>query len=74
MKFIDIGALDGTGPTKEPTQVLAHTRSEKFQVFSAKKFPGVIESTQLSKIFASQGIKIPIRKDAKGAGDDDDED
>jgi hypothetical protein len=34
-----------------------------FQVFSAKKFPGVIESTALSKIFATQGIKIPIRKD-----------
>jgi hypothetical protein len=32
-------------------------------VYSAKKFPGVIESTDLSKAFASQGIKIPIRKD-----------
>ncbi|KAF7564147.1 Velvet domain containing protein [Pyrenophora tritici-repentis] len=28
------------------------------------KFPGVIESTPLSKCFAQQGIKIPIRKDA----------
>jgi Velvet factor len=36
-----------------------------FQVYSAKKFPGVIESTPLSKAFASQGIKIPIRKDVK---------
>jgi hypothetical protein len=32
-------------------------------VYSAKKFPGVIESTPLSKCFAGQGIKIPIRKD-----------
>ena len=32
-------------------------------MFSAKKFPGVVESTQLSKCFATQGIKIPIRKE-----------
>ncbi|KAK2755135.1 Velvet complex subunit ryp3 [Emmonsiellopsis sp. PD_33] len=43
--------------------VLASVFSETFQVFSAKKFPGVIESTPLSKCFAMQGIKIPIRKD-----------
>lgn len=43
--------------------ILASTFSEPFQVFSAKKFPGVIESTALSKCFALQGIKIPIRKD-----------
>lgn len=48
--------------------VLASVYSEPFQVFSAKKFPGVIESTSLSKCFASQGIKIPIRKDGKGGG------
>jgi hypothetical protein len=43
--------------------VLATSFSEPFTVYSAKKFPGVIESTPLSKCFASQGIKIPIRKD-----------
>ncbi|KAF7564127.1 Velvet domain containing protein [Pyrenophora tritici-repentis] len=43
---------------------LAHSFSEQFTVYSAKKFPGVIESTPLSKCFAQQGIKIPIRKDA----------
>jgi len=43
--------------------VLASCFSDVFQVFSAKKFPGVIESTELSKVFATQGIKIPIRKD-----------
>jgi len=43
--------------------VLATTYSDTFQVYSAKKFPGVIESTPLSKAFAGQGIKIPIRKD-----------
>jgi hypothetical protein len=44
--------------------ILAASFSMPFTVYSAKKFPGVIESTPLSKCFASQGIKIPIRKDA----------
>lgn len=35
--------------------------SDPFQVFSAKKFPGMIESTALSKKFAAQGIRIPVR-------------
>ncbi|KAK9449442.1 velvet factor-domain-containing protein [Limtongia smithiae] len=39
--------------------------SDSFRVYIAKKFPGVIESTELSRCFALQGIKIPIRKDQK---------
>jgi hypothetical protein len=65
--FVDVGSHD---PSQGPGQlntgkapVLATTYSETFQVYSAKKFPGVIESTALSKAFAGQGIKIPIRKD-----------
>jgi hypothetical protein len=57
--------------------VLASCFSEVFCVFSAKKFPGVCESTPLSKCFASQGIKIPIRKEGsntKGGKDDDEDD
>jgi hypothetical protein len=50
-------------------QVLAACFSEVFTVYSAKKFPGVVESTPLSKCFATQGIKIPIRKDGPGKGD-----
>lgn len=53
--------------------VLAAVFSEVFSVFSAKKFPGVCESTQLSKSFALQGIKIPIRKESSGRGEDDDD-
>ena len=58
--------------------VLASCFSEPFDVYSAKKFPGVIESTKLSKCFATQGIKIPIRKDGvrgneRGSRDEDDE-
>jgi len=35
--------------------------SDAFQVYSAKKFPGMLESTALSKKFAAQGIRIPVR-------------
>ena len=74
MSFMDVGNPAGTGVTKGKVPVLSHIFSEKFQVFSAKKFPGVIESTPLSKCFAAQGIKIPIRKDgARTNRDDDDE-
>ena len=56
--------------------VLASCFSDVFTVYSAKKFPGVCESTVLSKTFATQGIKIPIRKEGagkNGRGEDDDD-
>lgn len=85
MSFVDVGTQSSETTNGAPVinhgtaPVLASVFSEPFQVFSAKKFPGVIESTQLSKCFALQGIKIPIRKDGMkprgrgGDGDDDDE-
>jgi hypothetical protein len=73
MNFIDVGVPQGGALNKTRAPVLAFVYSDKFQVYSAKKFPGVIESTPLSKCFAQQGIKIPIRKDTKGEKDDDDD-
>ncbi|EOO00539.1 putative developmental regulator protein [Phaeoacremonium minimum UCRPA7] len=83
--FVNVGR-PSTNPNGQPANqnsivntgqapVLASCFSDVFQVFSAKKFPGVCESTGLSKCFASQGIKIPIRKEgatSKGGDDDDD--
>jgi hypothetical protein len=43
------------------THVRLDTTSEPFTVYSAKKFPGMTESTALSRCFAKQGIKIPVR-------------
>ncbi|KAF2842903.1 hypothetical protein M501DRAFT_924770, partial [Patellaria atrata CBS 101060] len=64
MNFVDVGSGQGNNTLNQgKAPVLATCYSEPFQVYSAKKFPGVIESTPLSKAFASQGIKIPIRKD-----------
>ncbi|KAF0492204.1 velvet factor [Gigaspora margarita] len=45
--------------------VAAEVYSSTFRAYSAKKFPGMTESTLLSKAFAKQGIKIPIRKEAR---------
>ncbi|KAG9295028.1 hypothetical protein G9A89_017822 [Geosiphon pyriformis] len=45
--------------------IIATTFSDQFTVFSAKKFPGMTESTELSKTFAKQGLKIPIRNDVR---------
>ncbi|KAL2172106.1 hypothetical protein VTG60DRAFT_476 [Thermothelomyces hinnuleus] len=76
--FVNVGAPGSSGNGsinvgKAP--VLASVFSDVFQVYSAKKFPGVCESTALSKCFASQGIKIPIRKDNpnKSSNQDDDD-
>ncbi|KAI9854206.1 MAG: hypothetical protein M1830_006551 [Pleopsidium flavum] len=67
MNFVNVGNNTGTSLNTGSAPVLASTFSDVFQVFSAKKFPGVIESTSLSKCFATQGIKIPIRKDGPKA-------
>lgn len=40
-------------------------RSKPFHVFSAKKFPGLTESTQLSKMVADQGCRVRIRRDVR---------
>lgn len=63
MSFVDVANPEGTALTTSKAPVLATAFSDPFHVYSAKKFPGVIESTPLSKVFAGQGIKIPIRKD-----------
>jgi hypothetical protein len=46
---------------------LASIFTKPFKVFSAKKFPGVVETTEWSEHLAKQGIKIPIRKLDKGS-------
>lgn len=80
--FVNVGAPGGVKAKDDVAAklnqgrapILASCFSEVFNVYSAKKFPGVCESTALSKTFATQGIKIPIRKDTnvRGGADDDD--
>ena len=52
-------------------------QSSPFQVFSAKKFPGLSESTDISKLVADQGCRVRIRREIrqrKRATDDKPED
>lgn len=40
-------------------------KSDPFTVFSAKKFPGLAESTSLSRAVAEQGCRVRIRRDVR---------
>jgi hypothetical protein len=40
-------------------------KSAPFAVFSAKKFPGLSESTSLSRVVAEQGCRVRIRRDVR---------
>ncbi|KAM0242440.1 hypothetical protein ACHAPO_000859 [Fusarium lateritium] len=40
-------------------------KTNPFAVYSAKKFPGLMESTQLSKTVADQGCRVRIRRDVR---------
>ncbi|KAG0038814.1 hypothetical protein BGZ82_010793 [Podila clonocystis] len=64
MRFGSFDFLSGEDGQQASTLVAEET-SEPFTVFSAKKFPGMTESTELSKAFAKQGLKIPIRNDLR---------
>jgi hypothetical protein len=64
-QFADVGQLIKRGGHQSQTRVEAEVFSEPFTVYAAKKFPGMTESTDLSKVFAKQGIKIPIRKEGR---------
>lgn len=47
------------------SESLAEAYTEPFTVYTPRRFPGVIEPTALSKKFAAQGVKIPVRVDRK---------
>lgn len=52
----------------EPREYCTHrldVKSKPFTVFSAKKFPGLAESTALSRIVAEQGCRVRIRRDVR---------
>ncbi|GAA5896835.1 velvet factor family protein [Sporobolomyces salmoneus] len=45
--------------------VIATTDTNEFHVYGAKKFPGMLEPTPLSRHFAAQGVRIPVRRTKK---------
>ncbi|KXN92292.1 hypothetical protein AN958_08523 [Leucoagaricus sp. SymC.cos] len=65
MRLMNVGAPPAPeyGATKVHTDispVLAQTFTDPFTVFSAKRFPGVPDTTALSIAFGNQGQKIPL--------------
>ncbi|KNE59667.1 hypothetical protein AMAG_18397 [Allomyces macrogynus ATCC 38327] len=54
--------------------VLATAVSDVFTAYSPKKFPGMMESTELTNFLRKQGIKIPTRTEGRGSRGDADGD
>jgi hypothetical protein len=73
-------SLDNGGRrTEQDVDTLAEIFTDVFQVYSAKKFPGMIEPTALSKHLQNQGVRIPTRTTQRrgrggGEGDGDESD
>ncbi|KAI9703085.1 MAG: velvet protein [Bogoriella megaspora] len=52
-------------PTAGHVSYRLDVKSTPFIVYSAKKFPGLAESTSLSRIVAEQGCRVRIRRDVR---------
>lgn len=85
MRLVNVGAPPApeSGATRvhnDVSPVLAQTFTESFTVYSAKRFPGVPDTTALSIAFGNQGQKLPLRnrhgtskrRRRAGSGSDDD--
>ncbi|KAF8607538.1 hypothetical protein BDV93DRAFT_271803 [Ceratobasidium sp. AG-I] len=72
MRLMNVGAhpapnAHATHVTTTSAPVLAQTFTHPFTVYSAKRFPGVPETTPLSVAFGTQGQKLPLRNRNPGA-------
>lgn len=56
---------DGAAHTAESFDWRMEVKSNEFAVYSAKKFPGLTESTVLSRTVAEQGCRVRIRRDVR---------
>ncbi|KAI9230403.1 MAG: velvet factor [Piptocephalis tieghemiana] len=52
----------GGDPSRVSHAIRAECFSDPFTVYAAKKFPGMTDSTDLTKCFARQGVKVMVRK------------
>jgi hypothetical protein len=65
IRLMNVGALPAPEPGSvkvhsDVSPVLAQAFTEPFTVFSAKRFPGVPDTTALSIAFGNQGQKLPL--------------
>jgi len=63
----DTDRIEEGAEEEEPRHVTHRldVKSAPFQVFSAKKFPGLYSSTNLSREVAEQGCRVRIRRDVR---------
>ncbi|EAU84336.1 hypothetical protein CC1G_01332 [Coprinopsis cinerea okayama7 len=66
MRLMNVGAPPAPEPGScrvhnDISPILAQTFTEPFIVYSAKRFPGVPDTTALSIAFGNQGQKLPLR-------------
>lgn len=68
LKFDLLRVVLPPGPPALPgtNHVAAEVLSDVFVVYAAKKFPGMMQSTELTKAIARQGIKISVRGEPRG--------
>lgn len=60
------GSGQETPPNDQEMMInMTFVYSEPFQVYSAKKFPGLGQSTELSQIVAKQGCRVRIRREVR---------
>ena len=59
-----VSHMNPTSP-RDHVHFRLEVKSVPFNVFSAKKFPGLAESTQLSRVVAEQGCRVRIRRDVR---------
>lgn len=59
-----LSQMNPTSP-RDHVHFRLEVKSIPFNVFSAKKFPGLAESTQLSRVVAEQGCRVRIRRDVR---------
>ncbi|KAL8769860.1 MAG: hypothetical protein Q9209_004298 [Squamulea sp. 1 TL-2023] len=57
--------LAGPMPPQAHVHFRLEVRSQPFLVYSAKKFPGLAESTYISRVVAEQGCRVRIRRDVR---------
>lgn len=62
--FTDLAQQDGD-TAEGVSDALAEAYTDTFTVYSPRRFPGMLEPTELSKKLASQGVKIAVRSDKK---------
>lgn len=65
LRLTSLGTLGAGLRTDSTSPIVASVYTQAFSVTSAKRFAGQLDPTALSKCFARQGVRIPVRRATK---------